>query len=591
MVAKQHEDAFGAFRILIAEDGLLVQLELLKTPEPNIRGRILTALQELGVVKGVDVNAIDRALADFKKGKQTPIAYGTPPVAGEDGHWELLIEIANKKVPETRLDGSVDFHHLNQFTEVKEGLPLARHRAPKPGVPGIDCFGKEVAARKASDSHWRLGEGTKFDPNDSDYVLAARNGVLRQRGESLSVQEVLVIEGDVDYRTGDIDVRVPVRITQDIKPGFAVRSKSNIMIGGCIQSATVDAGKDLVVTEGILGEPPCTIHAGGSLKAHYVQNANVDVQGDLLVANSVVDCIVNCSGEMEVGEKIVGSQLLIEERLSVETIGSEMGMGSRIFIGFSESERRALFPIFTRHQELARELRQFDLESIELRQESVEAANLERASKSVQMTGEDGGAMRATMQRQAEIQEEIFVLEQRQEAIFAAALEMREKAKVTVKKEVHPGTWFAIGANWTKVQSKLSGQRTIVAETLRRASMQWLAAGSERFLHEMQHWAEPLDLWNFSLLKSEDDIASAARSFDPDFVFLEAKSLGYEKVQQVLELSKDPYFSETFYLVFAEGQLGTLLPEIAGNPRVLTVSGFPTASLMGQIGKRVGLPV
>ncbi len=591
MVVKQHEDAFGSFRILIEENGLLVQLELLKAPEANVRGRILSALQELGVVKGVDSNSIDRALADFKKGKQIPIAYGTPPVPGEDGHWELLIEIADKKTPETRLDGSVDFHHLNQFTEVKENLPLARHRAPKPGVPGIDCFGKEVAPRKPSDSHWRLGEGTKFDPNDSDYVLAARNGVLRQRGESLSVQEVLVIEGDVDYRTGDIDVRVPVRITQDIKPGFIVRSKSNVMVGGCVQSATVDTGKDLIVAEGILGDPPCTIRVGGSLKAHYVQNANLDVQGNLHVSNSLVDCIVNCTGEMEVGEKVVGSQLLIEEKLVVETVGSEMGMGSRIFIGFSETERRALFPIFTRHQELARELRQFDLESIELRQESVEAANIERASKSIQMTGEDGGAMRATMQRQAEIQEEIFVLEQRQEAIFAVAKEMREKAKITIKKEVQPGTWFAIGANWTKVQNKLIGQRTIVAETLRRASLQWLAAGSDRFLQEMQLWAEPLDLWNFSLLKIQDDVIAASRSFDPDFIFLEAKSLGHEKVQQVLELSKDPYFSETFFLIFTEGQLGTLLPQIAGNPRVLMISGFPTPSLLGQIGKRVGLPV
>lgn len=69
-------------------------------------------------------------------------------------------------------------------------------------------------------------------------IHAAVAGVLSAvTNTSVRVTAKLVIPGDIDFQTGNVESRAAVQIGGSLKPGFKVITGGDVLVGGSVESA------------------------------------------------------------------------------------------------------------------------------------------------------------------------------------------------------------------------------------------------------------------------------------------------------------------------------------------------------------------
>lgn len=573
MAAATPDDGKSLFRLSIPEDGMRVTLEWTAKERGLQRlPAVLAELQKASITEGVCKEALEKFLAEKKGPGSFALAQGTAPKQGLEGGWQSFFDLTPKRVPEHLLDGSVDYHHVRAFIEVREGQPLARKIPPIPGIPGKTCLGKEIPAPAPKDPAWTLGEGTEFEPERPDYVIATRRGVLQMREGRLCVATEIAIRGSVDFQTGDIDVSVPITISEDIEPGFFVRSSANVTVGGCIQSSRVECGGDLKVGGGILGEPFSTIFVGGNLRARYAQNARIEVRGDCQIDKMLKGVVIACGNSLQVGDCLVASRALVGTKAQIGTLGAEADHESRLVMGTRGASLRRLFRIEAELWEIENRLRQNSLEHAENRQ-AIAMDERAEGSRSAQKTFTSMSAGGAELRRSAA---EEGALRARQDKLLARRREILETnvglagpSEIAIEKAAFLGSEICFGNRSWKLAADLSGRRRIVRETLRRAPLNVLALGDNVFQKEMQGLAEAADLWSLRAAAPEASLQAQLRGVD--FVFLQGARVSPKAVQDWLAAAEKSKDEQALALVFTQGMDEASLATLPQTPRCVQV--------------------
>lgn len=305
--------------------------------EPHLR----EALARIGVTHGLDEGAIARICAGEADERIVVIARGTPPVAGMDGQTQMQVDVALRpgKVLE---DGTIDFKERNTPSVSAETLIALYTKATK-GVPGVTVTGDPVRADNGKDARPRAGanvrvqeegEIVQFFANIAGRVIFSKN--------RLSVQPSYVAQGDVDYRTGNINFAGDVEVAGTVRTGFSVRASGSVTIAGSVEiGAQVEAGEDLVVSHGIVGQTTA-VKAGGDLLARFIANARAEAGGDIIVGSYVHNAAVSAGGHIRVHGRgrlrrntsaVVGGSLLAVEGIRVASAGSTFGSQTRLIAG------------------------------------------------------------------------------------------------------------------------------------------------------------------------------------------------------------------------------------------------------------------
>ena len=110
----------------------------------------------------------------------------------------------------------------------------------------------------------------------------------------------------------------------------------NIHIGGVIEAgSTVEAGGDLVVVKGILGDGTTTVQSQRSVFSKYIEHATICVR-----ENIQTDCIINsqiyCDGEILVQSgrgSIMGGRIWAAQKVSARIVGSPSECKTAITLG------------------------------------------------------------------------------------------------------------------------------------------------------------------------------------------------------------------------------------------------------------------
>ena len=329
---------------------------------PALGERPVPSCEEVGhllelaeVCYGIDEPAIAILCEKQRQGLPvefaTPIARGAKPQPGRDGHFEFYVDVEFKPGL-FRADGTVDFKQLNMAPLVDKGQPLGALHPSVPGVVGRDVGGRQIAADPVCELMLDVGEQVAVVQQEDrpDRYVAEIEGELvmvdhRDRTPpalGLAVHEKLVVRGDVDYATGNIDFPGSVEVRGTVRAGFAVRAEGNVTVAGQIEDkAVVECGGNVAVEQGISGAG-ARVQAKGLVVAKYINAARIEAGGDLQVAEYIYNASVRTDGCVNVigrsgGEQsgaIVGGKVIAGRRVRAQRIGSEAGDPTQVVAGF-----------------------------------------------------------------------------------------------------------------------------------------------------------------------------------------------------------------------------------------------------------------
>src|SRR5690606_35886546 len=333
-------------RVEISEDQMQASLMV----ETAFGGRnpatsnLLDVLAEAGVTFGIQpklVAEVAAKLDSLPPGSRVKerVASGVPPGETRQAVLEFKVEPVQDRLtqPLLRDDGTVDMYDFGEIPLVQAGDLLMVRIPPVRGEPGHNVLGDEVPAADSADRPLPVGEGTQIDPENPDMLRAARVGVALRAGAGLMVADAFMVK-DVDLTTGNITFDGTVLIHGSVKEGFTVKATGDVIIRDYVESASVFAGRNLMIGKGVLGrqssekdgdvvQHSVELNCGQDLQCAYAQYADIRAGGNVTVAKHLLHCTVRGNAIQVVGAsrndgKIIGGKLLPLQSLECNTLGA-----------------------------------------------------------------------------------------------------------------------------------------------------------------------------------------------------------------------------------------------------------------------------
>ncbi len=214
------------------------------------------------------------------------IAEGIPAVNGKDALIEFFFdetETADKSEEE------INYKEFKKYTVVKKDDLLFRKSKAEEGIPGINIFGEKQEVTNGNDIEISINENIHSEEHDTfiDYY-STTDGLFKYIDDEASVEEVMLINGDLDYRTGNIDYPKSIQIKGDVLAGFTVKSGKNIIIEGCVENGSViESREDLIVGKGIIGSETKII-CFGDIYTGYILESNIYCEGKTVIYNHAI---------------------------------------------------------------------------------------------------------------------------------------------------------------------------------------------------------------------------------------------------------------------------------------------------------------
>jgi uncharacterized protein len=287
-------------------------------------------LQEAGVRYGIDEEAcvyLAEAVKNIPVGERIthPVAHGTPPIDGENGRLEMVVEYHRNQVGLELDFGKIDFHQRGAFTGVEKGQLIANIVLPTPGTPGKNVCGEELKPQPGKPADFRAGQGTKIEPNRTE-LRATRAGDLRCAGELIEVMDMIRIAGNVDFAVGNIECEGPVRIQGDVLPGFHIHAVGDVVISGVVDSAEVNSQGSVIVSQGVIRGS--RIYAKKGIMVGYVRESYLESESTIKIVNEAVNSTVVSADTIGVATngRVVGGRLLARNHIEVGTAGLPKGV-------------------------------------------------------------------------------------------------------------------------------------------------------------------------------------------------------------------------------------------------------------------------
>ncbi len=333
----------------------LSQLGEKRSPTPGEMDRLL---ERHGVCYGVEHRTIEVFCEKMKQGIPTAtavrLARGREPQPGADGRFDFAVDV-ERKHGFFRQDGSIDFKQLNLTPLLEEGQLIGVRIPATEGSPGMDISGRKLPAQEVRPISVDAGENVRpvREEGKPDRFYARIGGelVVVERVEGtvpvvhLKVYETLVVKGDVDYGTGNIDYPGNVRIEGSVKAGFEVKAKGNVVVGDSVEDgARVTAGDHVAVEHGISGGQTRVI-AGGSVFAKFVNGARVSARGDLRLSEYAFNASLRADGAVVVSGTtgtrssgvIAGGLVMAGRQVRACSIGTDASRPTQVVAGVDAS--------------------------------------------------------------------------------------------------------------------------------------------------------------------------------------------------------------------------------------------------------------
>jgi uncharacterized protein len=306
--------------------------------ELTVFKEVQSCLLKMGIEEG---QVLAKAAMSFKaalgqgRSLQSVVLFeGTPPTPPTDASIVWAMDFFSKEFKLDEESGRMDYRERSAKRTVSEGQHLVTLSEAVEGKPGIDVLGKPALPRKPRLAKLRAGKNVRFDESEQKYYATA-SGQIRSFHGIVQVDDVFVMDGSVDLGSGNIHHPGSLVVAKNIESETEVDAGGDVDVRGSVENAKVTAGGNLLVQGGISGGDDCVIRVGGDLHARYIENADVEVEGNVVVESEIVQSTVKARGKVSmVHGRIVGGQTTALQGMDMDQIGSEGDIRTTVSVGY-----------------------------------------------------------------------------------------------------------------------------------------------------------------------------------------------------------------------------------------------------------------
>ncbi len=357
----------GSISLSLAPDEMSCSISFFP---PNLGGALITndmvaiQLEKNKITKGLDWNTIEETTfacnTELRQFSDVVIAKGLAPKDEIPAHFEIIQESVEADSADNT-DGSnhrnkaVDHRNRSTFRIVEKDDVIARLIPKVLGIPGYTVTGRDIPFRRRPNDD--LKPGKNVHQIGSEYA-ASCTGSMKMNDKSFWVDEVLVVDDEIGYRTGHIQFPGDVIIRGEVKDGFFVKSGGDIHCETTLDASNIDCRKDLAVRFGIIGRQDAIVQVGGKVQTKFIENCNLAAGGDIAFSVGIVHSVIKSQGHIRGGRQsaIVGSEITAMNGLEVYQIGSRSGPTSEIIAGVDFRIKERIEWIRDKNIELAMKL-------------------------------------------------------------------------------------------------------------------------------------------------------------------------------------------------------------------------------------------
>lgn len=403
-------------------------------------GQLERFVRSKGVTFGIRTSVLHEictnTLAYCKE--QTVIAMGNPATMGKDGSIRFAYDMKEQSQRPAELeDGKVDFKEVSRLKNVKRGQLIAERVEALFGAPGMMVTGEEIPAKQGRQARFKVGKNVVVNENQTAMYALIDGLITITDKEKVNVFPVYEVNGDVDYRVGNIDFVGTVVIRGNVLSGFRVKASGDIRVIGGVEGAELDSEGSIEITGGIMAGNKGYIKAQKNVKSSFIQDSNVIAGEDVLVSQSIMHSNVRagrnviCQGSKGL---IVGGSIQAVEQVSARVVGNTMSTATSIEVGVRPEFRSEL-------QELRLKLRQ-NMDAMDKTEKALAILDQQAAldqlnDQKMAMRIKLGATRRQTTAEIDQIRERILEIEK--------SLEDTDKSKVDISHTVYGGIKIVIG--------------------------------------------------------------------------------------------------------------------------------------------------
>ena len=419
---------------------------------PSNNGRLMTEdeiLRDLEFHKvsvGISREEIQKFLKERHYCTNYIMAKGVPPINGKDAKIEYFFNTNHNLKPKKNEDGSVNYHELNTISRVEKGQVLAKLHREVPGRPGKDVFGGDIQARQEKTMKLEFGNNITLS-EDMTEIYSGVTGHASLVNGKVFVEDVFEVPADVDTSTGNIVYDGNVTIKGNVKSGFSVTAKGDIVIEGVVEAAFLNAGGQIIVKRGIHGMGKGRVQAKDNIITKFIENATV-ISGGYIETESILHSQVSAGNDIRVGGKkgfVNGGVIRAGNLVEAQTIGSSMGTLTRIEVGVDPE-------IKERYGELQKSIIQVSKELEQLRPILV---NFNEKMQKKEPLSVERVQQVQSVARSFKEKQQVLNAQRKELKDIHEQIQMSHNAKIKVKGSIYPG----VSVNISEVSMNIKSER------------------------------------------------------------------------------------------------------------------------------------
>ncbi len=298
--------------IEISEDETKAYLTLALSFEDRmpVLDEVVNALAKLEIQDAI-VSVVQDVLAKRDMNKPVLIARGTLPTRGKDAFF--IYQFGN--------------HIEDKEIEVFPGQLLAVKRPPTIGRPGVSVTGKPIPPLHGKDIVISSGKNV-FIANDGTSVFALEKGRVMWKGNTIIVDDIMEVSGDVNTDIGNISFKGTVSVEGEVKDGLTIHADGDINVNGNVGACTLESAGDITITGMVNeknekdGKGSARLCAEGDISVHSVRRAYIQAKKDVIVEKGIENSTVFARNVRVDNGFIHGGEITASSGIIARQIGS-----------------------------------------------------------------------------------------------------------------------------------------------------------------------------------------------------------------------------------------------------------------------------
>jgi len=370
---------------------------------------------------------------------EVTLATGIAAVDGQDGALTWFVS-----EPE-QVDEDTSFYERCAYVLVGEGQVIGQIEPETEGEAGLDVMGNAVQPTPGRPPQIRLDETIHQD--EDNRLIAQVGGKLVRQCERAYITQELEIADSVDFSTGNLDFAGNILVNNAVRDRFRVQASGHIEVRGLIETASIEAGRDLVARGGVAGRRRGELTVGEDLIARHLNRAQADIGGDLYFEREVIDSLLSVTGKVEARSgTLLGGILVAGGSVEVKVAGSDAGTATELVLGVPPRLRQTLHQTHMLRNQA--ELKLAELDSLQEEQDRPQALGAPPSSRQ--------------KQKRQEYEQQIDKLTEARRSLLTA-FERDREIHVTVLHKLHQGVILTSPEGQWQVTKDLTGPIHLVA--------------------------------------------------------------------------------------------------------------------------------